>query len=212
MKSEFNASRQKLPPEQENVLVAYIQECGRRGFALDHAEIRKAATALYAAHAGKEKAEQDPLGINWVDNFVTRHHDKIAGALRQLRLLITAHQSSGLWANPLDMQRAKALNPHNIEDWFENVVKPHIVDQNVPPECIFGTDETGVSLDQGQSNRVVAEKGTKRQHQSGGGNRGENVTAIITICGDGTALKPTYIFRGEALQKGWTQNNVAEAS
>ena len=49
-----------------------------------------------AAHAGKEKAEQDPLGINWVDNFVTRHHDKIAGALRQLRLLITAHQCSGL--------------------------------------------------------------------------------------------------------------------
>ena len=38
------------------------------------------------------------------------------------------------------------------------------------------------------------------------------MTAIVTICADGTTLHPTIIFKGQQFMKKWAQDNVAEAS
>ncbi|THU83855.1 DDE-domain-containing protein, partial [Dendrothele bispora CBS 962.96] len=69
--------------------------------------------------------------------------------------------------------------------------------------------------------RVVGHQGTKTQHKQGNANR-ENVTAIITICGDGSKLKPTVIFKGKNFhdiltiltsvcisENGWTDGELA---
>ena len=40
----------------------------------------------------------------------------------------------------------------------------------------------------------------------------ENVTAIVTICADGTTLQPTIVFKGKNFMKKWGTNNVAHAS
>ncbi|KIJ35718.1 hypothetical protein M422DRAFT_124972, partial [Sphaerobolus stellatus SS14] len=53
--------------------------------------------------------------------------------------------------------------------------------------------------------------GTKTQHLQGNANR-ENVTALVTICADGTVLKPTIIFKGKRMQAGWRANNEIGAS
>ena len=40
------------------------------------------------------------------------------------------------------MQRAKSLNPEAIKSWFD-LVKKYIVDLSIPPENIYGMDESG---------------------------------------------------------------------
>ncbi|KAF8592789.1 DDE-domain-containing protein, partial [Ramaria rubella] len=52
--------------------------------------------------------------------------------------------------------------------------------------------------------------GTKTQHKQGGGDW-ENVTALITICTDGTALQPPIIFKGKNFMKKWADSNVSGA-
>ncbi|KAI5887752.1 CENP-B protein [Schizophyllum commune H4-8] len=49
---------------------------------------------------------------------------------------------------------------------------------------------------------IVGRKSKGRAHQQSGGSR-ENITVIITICADGTALPPTVIFEGKGYQVSW---------
>ncbi|KIK01980.1 hypothetical protein K443DRAFT_39572, partial [Laccaria amethystina LaAM-08-1] len=54
-------------------------------------------------------------------------------------------------------------------------------------------------------------RGTKVQHKAGSANR-ENITVLVTICADGTALQPTIIFKGKRLLKKWGTDNVSAKS
>jgi len=49
------------------------------------------------------------------------------------------------------------------------------------------------------------------QYPQRGGNR-ENITVIVTICADGTTTPPAVIFKGQAFQVKWKQDNPANAS
>ena len=49
------------------------------------------------------------------------------------------------------------------------------------------------------------------QHLQGGANC-ENVTALITICVDGTVLHLSIIFKAKNFRSSWGNNNVSEAS
>lgn len=72
-------------------------------------------------------------------------------------------------------------------------------------------DESGFPPSDQRVQRIVGQRGAKRQHKTRSANR-ENVTVLVTICADGTALKPTIIFKGQHILKKWCQNNVCEAS
>ncbi|KAJ3506765.1 hypothetical protein NLJ89_g6684 [Agrocybe chaxingu] len=41
---------------------------------------------------------------------------------------------------------------------------------------------------------------------------GENITVLVTICANGTALKLTVIFKGQQILAKWTQGNISEVS
>ncbi|KAI4519568.1 hypothetical protein K525DRAFT_205727, partial [Schizophyllum commune Loenen D] len=59
---------------------------------------------------------------------------------------------------------------------------------------------------------IVGRKSKGRAHQQSGGSR-ENITVIVTICTDGTALPPTVIFKGKGYQVSWGfQDNPLGAS
>lgn len=131
---------------------------------------------------------------NWVFRFLDRHHNKLQ-----------TH-----WGKGLDTQRAKALNPSNVNHWF-SLVEEHIVNKGIRPEDIYGMDESGFPLTNTQSRRCVGARGAKLQHTAGSADR-ENVTAIVTICADGTALCPTIIFKGQNFMQKWGDNNVTHAS
>ena len=78
-------------------------------------------------------------------------------------------------------------------------------------EDLYAMDESGCPPSDQGTERVVGGRGTKVQHKQGGADH-ENVTAIVTICADGTTLHLTIIFKGQQFMKKWAQDNVAEAS
>jgi hypothetical protein len=188
--SAFNASKQKVTPLEERVLVDHICVSSDRGFPMSHKAIVAHANSIIIARSGKTI---DP-DSNWVDRFLQRHHEELK-----------TH-----WSQPLDMQRAGSLNPAAVSAWFD-LVKEHIADPNIRAEDVYGMDESGFPLGANGRERVVGRRGTKTQHKRGGGDK-ENVTVIVTICTDGTVLRPTIIFKGQEIQKKWGANNPAGAS
>jgi hypothetical protein len=189
--SSFNALKQRLTPPEERIIIDFSLESADRGFPLTVTNVYKCADNILTARLGDEHL---PLGHNWVNNFLTRHRDELQ-----------TH-----WSKPLDTQRGQALNPTNVKLWFD-MVKEHIVDTGIVPGNIYGMDESGFPPSDQGTQRVIGRRGTKTQHAQGSADR-ENVTAIITICADGTVLKPSIIFKGQNIMKKWGDNNVSNAS
>jgi hypothetical protein len=90
-------------------------------------------------------------------------------------------------------------------------LKKKAIDRGIKKENMYGMDESGFPpLNQG-TECIVGRQGAKMQHKLGNANH-KNVTALVTICADGTALKPTIIFKGQNFLKDWGKDNVVNAS
>ncbi|KAF5348424.1 hypothetical protein D9757_014444 [Collybiopsis confluens] len=186
---EFNTTKQKLTPAEEETLADWIIE--RCGQALPP---NRKQICLHAEFIRRQNhPEKHPVGTSWVTEFLGRHPEISTG-----------------WSRSLDTQRAQCLNPSVVKGWFD-VVKEGVVDDDIAPECIWGMDETNCPRGNIGKERVAKVQGKKTQHAQGGANR-ETVTAIVTICADGTALAPTMIFKGQNLYTKWTENNVGNAT
>ena len=72
------------------------------------------------------------------------------------------------------------------------------------------TGKPGIQSGIGVTERVIGPAGAKMQHQQRSGNR-KNITVLPTICADGTSLPPTVIYKGEAFQTKWLQENPLDA-
>ncbi|PBK60944.1 hypothetical protein ARMSODRAFT_1026033 [Armillaria solidipes] len=131
---------------------------------------------------------------NWMESYLVRHHD-----------VLQAH-----WSRPLDTQHAQALNPEAVRAWFQ-LLKEFTLDLDICAEDIYGMDESGFPPSDQGTQQVLGHRGTKTQHKQGGADR-ENVTAIITICTDGTTLCPTIIFKGQNMMAKWGDNNESDTS
>lgn len=188
--SAFNASKQKLTPTEERVLVDFAKESADRGFPLHHSALEIYANAILHVKHGDE---YEPLGGQWIYRFLDRHREELQ-----------TH-----WSRPLDTQRARSLNPEAVAAWFD-LVEKWIVGMEIRREDIYGMDESGFPPSNQGRQRVIGGRGVKTQHKQGGANR-ENVTVVVTICADGTALDPLIIFKGQNLQAAWGQDNVAHA-
>jgi hypothetical protein len=186
----MNVKKQRLTPLEERVVVDHILFSADRGFPMKPRHVVNHANEILKSR-GAETIDPES---NWVHRFLDRHRDELQ-----------TH-----WSKPLDTERARSLNPTAVAKWFE-LVKELVPDQDIRPENIYGMDESGFPpSDQGKQ-RVIGRRGAKIQHRQGGADR-ENVTAIITICVDGTALRPTIIYKGKNFQQRWGENNVSEAS
>ena len=187
---DFNAAKQKLPPTEELVLVTFILESADIRFPLSHRQIERHANAVLES---KQGTNCEKVGKQWVFNFLTWHYEALQ-----------PH-----WSKPLDTQHAKSLNPAAVKSWFD-LLKKFVVELGVRKEDIYGMDESGFPTAYTGKERVVRAWGTKTQHKQGGANQ-ENVTAIVTICTDGTTIKPMIIYKGKNMMQKWGDNNVSNA-
>jgi hypothetical protein len=188
--SAFNATKRKLTYAEEHILIDFILESADRAIPLTSKNIETHANGIlrFRDTAGK------PVGINWVARFLERNQD-----------VLQTH-----WSSPLATERARSLNKGAVKHWFDLVYK-RLVERGIKKHNIYGMDESRFPpSDQGRT-RVVGRRGSKIQHKSGSANR-ENVTALVTICADGTALKPTIIFKGRNFLRKWGEDNVSGAS
>lgn len=187
---EFNATKQLLTPTEEQTLVDFILQSAEQGFPLTNSDIEKFADAVLESRLG---TNWKGVGESWVFAFLDRHHK-----------VLQTH-----WSKPLDTQRAKSLNPAAVKSWFD-IVEEYVVKLGILPENIYGMDESGFPTANTGKTRVVGARGTKTQHKQGGADR-ENVTAIVTICADGSTVKPMIIYKGQNFRQKWNDNNIAEA-
>jgi hypothetical protein len=135
--SEFNSQKQKLTVAEERVLVDFIKGSADHSFPLSHLAIQSYANAVIASRQG---SSADPVGKQWIFRFLDRHHEELQ-----------TH-----WSKPLDMQRAKSLNPEAVKSWFD-LVEEYIVNLGIPPENIYGMDESGFPPANQGPERVVGQ-------------------------------------------------------
>jgi hypothetical protein len=188
---EAHESHQKLTPVEEITLANFLEESAIRGFPQTLRNVRQYANLIRRARLGSNCGD---VGVHWAGRFLDRHHDTI----------------QTIWSKPLDTQRAQAMNPEAKKQWFE-LLEQFVVKTGITPENLYGMDESGCPPSDQGTERVVTGRGTKVQHKQGGADR-ENVTALVTICADGTVLQPTIIFKGQNFMQKWRQDNVSKAS
>lgn len=85
-----------------------------------------------------------------------------------------------------------------------------MVKASVQKEDLHVMDETGCPPSAPGTEWVVGGRGVKTQPMQGSADR-ENMTAVVTICADGTVLHPTIIFKGANFMRAWANDNVADA-
>ena len=98
------------------------------------------------------------------------------------------------WSKLLESQQARALNPEVVDHWY-TLVKEQIVDKGITPYNIYGMDKSGFPHGLLGTSRVIGHRHTCLQHKTGGSDQ-ENVTALVTICGDG-CVEPNGCFQGQ---------------
>ncbi|KZP13127.1 DDE-domain-containing protein, partial [Athelia psychrophila] len=114
------------------------------------------------------------------------------------------------FSRPLESKRGRAVNPATNKAWFD-LLGDTQQKYGLQPETTWAADESGFQASSGQRERVMGARKKEPQYQQRDGNQ-ENITVIVTICGDGSALAPTMIFKGSAFQVAWKQDNPANAT
>ena len=190
--SEFNAAKQKLSPAEEEVLVTSILEASRHGFPPTHHQIAMEADSIQCARLG---SRYQPVGKQWVNGFLRRHNK-----------VLKTH-----WSAPLSTVSAQSANQQTIHNFLTNLVKREVVDKGVPPELLYQIDETSTPQQLAIKFRVVGPRESRGKHLQQSGTK-ENITILVTICTDDSALPPTIVFKNKELPEDIYQDKVAKAS
>lgn len=194
---EGHRGQRWLNNEENKAVLQDIILNAQRGFPLTHRRIKEHVDKIAHARHGNAFPETG-VGKEWTHHFVSDNNDRIGA----------------YWSKPLDQSRARAVNPATKEHYFKmlrEVVEGNGEDDVIPLELHYGVDESGFQKGVGQKERVFGASRQKIQHQQRSGDR-ENITVIVTICGDGTSTAPAVIFKGEGFQASWNQNNPLNTS
>jgi hypothetical protein len=176
--------RSWLTPDETNIVIDFTIECGNRGFPLSHRRLKEHVDQILHARLG-DKFPAEGVGKQWTQRFVS-DHDRL-------------HM---YWSRALDKSHARAVNPNTKAEYFdllECVIEGAGGEDVIPPELIWGADESGFQKGIGQHEHVIGGAGKKTQHQQCSRDR-ENITVLVTICGDGTSHPPAVIYKGEGFQ------------
>lgn len=190
--TQSNNKKSWLIAEEEENVIQFTIEMAQRGFPLSPRRLKEHCEAILQYRLGTGFLETG-LGKNWGSHFITRRHERL----------------SMCWSSALDSSRSRAVNPITKEEYFR-ILKEAREKYKIPDELVYGADETGIQSGIGVMERVIGPAGTKLQHQQQSGNR-ENITVLPTICADGTSVAPTVIYKGEAFQMKWLQDNPLNA-
>jgi len=185
-KAQAAAGRQILNEMEEQTLVTFIQDIAARAFPLGRQRILRYALKI----ARTRHPDLQKIGDSWFYRFQACHPKELKAA----------------WTKTLDTTRAAAVNPMTIAHYFE-LLKAILDEFKFEPSEIYGFDESGFPFGgDGVHERVYGGNGGV-QHKQGEGNR-ENVSVMITICGDGTFTIPGVIFRAKHFDSAWAKVNA----
>jgi hypothetical protein len=169
----------KLTQLEEQVIISYILDLDRRGFAPTYAAVRDMADKLLAARGAGQ------VGVHWPRNFVKRTDS-----------LTTRFNRA------YDRQRALCEDPALIRSWFE-LVEETKAKYGICDDDVYNFDEAGFMMGKITTQLVVT--GSERRGRPKAiqpGNR-EWVTAIAAINAAGWSVPPFLIFAGQYHLSAW---------
>jgi hypothetical protein len=186
-----------LAPEEADAISAFTIQMANRGFPFSLRRLQQHIDKLL------EGTGRPCVGKNWPECFIA-----------------SRKELATFYAQYLEAKRRNAVNPAKHKKWFDllsAVLRGDIkdeypdLDEETPPELIFGVDETNFQTAPSGKEHVIGPAKKKVQHQQRKGSQ-ETITVIATICADRMALRPTVIFKGEHFHVSWDQENPLNAS
>lgn len=191
--TEASRTREWLIPEETEIVVNLLKQSADQGFPFTHRRLKEVVDKILRARLG-DAFPEDGVGKRWTHRFIEKHNDILKMA----------------WSTPLETKRAKAVNENTNKAYF-NLLKTTLETYGILPHNIYGVDEVGIQPYGADRERVIGGTGPGPQYQQRTGNR-ENITVLVSICADGTALPPGVIFKGKGYQVRWKQDNPVDAS
>ena len=191
--AQANETKSWFTAEEWKVVIEYIIETGVEGFPLSHKRLKEHVDEICREKYG-EKFPEKGVGKRWTHRFLVKHSDEI---------MMT-------WSTQLEDKRGCAVNPNTKVAW-DKLLRSTVEKYGITAPLMYAVDETGVTGQTGQKERVMGARKKGLHYQQVGGSR-ENTTVLVTICADGSSLPPAVIFKGKAYQTDWNDNNPAKAS
>jgi 3-methyladenine DNA glycosylase AlkC len=182
-RKEAHKKERKLTDAQEDVLVEWIIEKGRRNIPLSYSAVAEHARVI----------SNLDIGESWVKKFRTRCEGELKSS----------------WTTGQEKCRAGALNEAVVTDFY-NKYEEVKTQFNIKTENEWNMDEKGVQLGIGQRVRVLVDRGQKDVQMVEDGNR-ELVTIIECVSAAGVAMPPSVVFQGKRRDLEWGRNNPCSA-
>jgi hypothetical protein len=187
--SQFNAEKSWLVKEEAEEVINYAIELASVGWGLDHRRLKEHVDEICRARLGS-RFPASGVGQRWTHRFVLKHSDRL-------------HVYT---ARALDTKRGKAVNETTVAKWHDIVEEVQLRGDDGKPvsdECTWAADESGFQANGGEGwGKVIGATGKEVQYQQQAGSR-ENMTVILTIGANGTALPPAVIFAGKGYLVKW---------
>ena len=174
------SKRQKIFPDEEKLIVDYLQETARRGFPDTQKRCIFRANEILRMRSGNRDAK---VGSCWLRRFLQRHHDKIRS----------------YWSTSLTTVRGGALNPGVVDDWFE-LLQTTVTTCAIDQDCIFSMDETCCFLDKCTHKTRHIGAADALQQMALRNEVRETASMIPIISASGKVFPPTVIFQGALLR------------
>lgn len=197
-RSEARQQQQKLSAVQEKVLLKWIKDLTISGYSPGHWLLKELAEEIrtrqtYNLDNPSLHALQLPphykLGQDWVPRFIKRHP--------HLTVVI---------GRRIDSVRMDGATKAVLEAWFD-AYRRIVLEFKILAENIYNMDESGFSIGTMESTRIVVDSTLRTKHQAHPG-RQEWVSMVECICGDGTAIVPFGIFKGQNVLQNWIPAKV----
>ncbi len=171
-----------LTAKEENLLVEWIKESGRRGFGKTCDQICEAVKQVLDKAGRKiEMFKDNGPGKSWWWGFKRRHPD-----LHMLR------------PRPLELARAQACSKDVVFTWFDAFEK-FLQEHNITSsDQIFNCDESGFPLQSCSPKKVCIDKVMKRSFHFANSSK-TSITTLVCICANGSVIPPAVYFPGKKL-------------
>lgn len=182
--------------EQENALATRITRLCDIGFGMTREDVMKVAFDFAEGNKIRNNfsKEKRQAGKDWFVGFINRHP-------------LSLRKPEGL-----SVARAEGLNKDDVSDYFAKL-KTVMEETGVlnKPNLIYNVDETGCVLNNRQTQKVVAQKGSKLVVKQTSVERGELVTIVACCSATGHYIQPMAIFKGKKFHREWEDGFPAGA-